>query len=101
MTDLRAAVRFLVTGGELQQALGALMLAEERALENSVLGEASHPVRVMPQINGVGIACVQFADLLAIFPGSGYGHDLTSSWWCRSWVTGLAAAPGEFCINTI
>ena len=66
MERLGAAERVLVDRGETSQTLAPTMLAEARAFEHAVVGEAVEPFIVAAVVDGVRVARVELANLLAI-----------------------------------
>src|SRR5271155_4275647 len=83
MTDLRAGLRFLIESGELQEPMRPLVRAENRAFEHPILGKALNPLRIAAEVDRVGVARVEFANLFAVFPGSSNCHDRASAQFLR------------------
>src|ERR1700682_5071637 len=72
MAHLRAGPGFPVRGAELAQRRVAGVLAERRAFENAVFGEAVDPVLELTSIDVERVARVELANLLAVFSASRY-----------------------------
>src|ERR1700694_5029321 len=71
MKRFGAAKRFLVNRSESPQAFEPRMLAEARALEDTVIGEAVDPFLELSVVDGVCIPRIELANLFTILECSG------------------------------